>query len=283
MERIAHASCSSRAAVLPGEPSLEAFTTARPYHAEDADRFGLEAEFSICAAGGKFMPAAPEILSEVQPALAEDLHGASASQEFTACQIELQTMPERTLYPCIDKIVKGHSVANAIAASQGLELVACELAPEDAVPYVCYPDPRYRAIMEEFSRARVEAMFRVASWQISIGVGSWHEAIEVRNALVKALPSFFAREDWINPGRRRLYEEVIFPHSREQIIYQSICDAYEHARSKGIRVVMNPSFDWDHVTLKPGRVEFRPIGAISGDDPEKMQEIGEAVLAVVGR
>lgn len=133
--------------------------------------------------------------------------------EFSAHQIEIRTGVHICINQMLDELFELIGIARKVAAELGYELHAVEyidceykFAALDVTPGEV--EPAYLAFAMQ-NPSKIDAMCRVAAFQVSFGLCSEREAIDVHNRLIEALPELMLR--WMDSVRKKLFGQVIAP------------------------------------------------------------------------
>lgn len=191
---------------------LDAFSVAARNRFGVGNRlWGAEVEFMLhprCRSGCLHVaPATLQFLAQWEHKRARDPRVPVAVKEVLNGRVETNHSPTTTVSALLADIAHGLECATTLAGEMGYIASGVPVVdiPADSYMDYVYPDPRYRAAIEQLGVERSLAALRVSGFQPHAGCESLEEALLVYQALRVALPQF-----------RELAEQLV-PRSGERI------------------------------------------------------------------
>jgi len=173
---------------------------------------GLENELVVLTRDGNLVRDIRPLLHHIWNTASDELKELVVG-EFQRWQLELKTRPYPTFQQAMDEFVKILNIARQCADDLGFRLEAIEYLDTDekfGFGGVSTLHPAYMAYARA-NQHKVEAMCRVASLQINIGMGSFAQSLRAHNRLLAPDVMNYILENWADPRRVQLFDDTIFP------------------------------------------------------------------------
>lgn len=222
---------------------------------ELAYHIGIEREYFITDADGKIVPAAKEVLS-ILPKIP---NVGEYSYELSACQIELKSVPCKTLSHVQETQHELEEVLDTTLQKMGLSRLTTSVASAN-MPLDVYKDPsgRYARLVANMPREILQAACQITGTHVHIGMPDSITALHAYNQAIAYCEELNARGDNADGKRLELYQ-LVAPNCLP-VAYTSWKDFCTYANQHGFGE--NLQNCWHLIRLtRHGTIEFRNFGA----------------------
>lgn len=180
--------------------------------------------------------------------------------ELPAWQVEYATPPCRHLAEVRKHLGEAIREGREVASMLGVQLRACEVAPDERWTYIPSPKPRYQRITSELPKWQWGPGCRVAGTHVHYGCRNLEHALEVYNRLAEEVEHFCeigAHPAEEGPSRLELYREMA--PTAQPPLYDSVDEWRQRAQDEGFASDLGDC--WHLVRISEyGTVEVRCFG-----------------------
>ena len=213
---------------------------------------GVERECHLLDLDGQIKPMAPRVLAGIR----ERVNGRSHcyGYELSACQLEERLAEPSYFGNVSESLDLNEAELKAAEQELGFRRAFWGAAPAE-MPWDVYPDPRYQAIVANWSRLRLQAACRVTGVHVLVGMPDHGAALRAYNLAADNFQTFCRMGDLSGGERLRLFRDHLID-VYDPPIYSDWEEFYERMRQDGFD--QDPRLEWRGIRISThGAIEFR--------------------------